>query len=596
MKNALFFLLLLPFAQLALAQSQPVQVPGSQLEEKIIRWIWIHRSAILTSCLNDKTACGRDGELKTYFEKMPTVLVAAADAGSASPLDFVREADRPDLFRSATHEAHRVAITESRPGAQIIFNRDRIGGLEMGTLVGILFHEFSHHMRLSDDSRRLPDQLGAAISQHFTKQILMAPLTELNHPNIRVAIFQQALKEYYDETDVARKAFNFAVFTDGVELVDVDLAAFSAVPGCDDKQLVIVAQKSSAPKWVVNSDMGSGPNAALRATSLMQNFCGLPGGGHSQSPPPAEREFTVSFHLDRGGRIDWSSVIFKLSEQTLDDYFDEMRTLQLKEFKLSAPVVKAGGEFELSASLKRTRANAKPRKCFVAFTGRHWPQQSQGIPVLQSFDSCEMQEKDGFLRVKAKTKFPARLQNGDYRIFAIQILTDGDPALLKMPPVAAFQIVDSQLQAPARIRSVTFPELQPLTMFANQPLENSAMYSLDQEFDLIVDEVSPSQPSREALSLDLAVQVDDELKIVHNTGSFSDFSFLLTGRRVVKTSDGYQLIYRVKMPRKMQALNVFGLWVNRILIQDVDLNWQTIEFAQYDHLILMDRLLRQNGP
>jgi hypothetical protein len=87
-----------------------------------------------------------------------------------SKLEFVRAADRPDLFQSPETPFHRLSVTGLSVGSTIFFNLDALqeilrthsdfGIPEAGA---ILAHELGHHQNVRDGADRVLDRVGARV-------------------------------------------------------------------------------------------------------------------------------------------------------------------------------------------------------------------------------------------------------------------------------------------------------------------------------------------------------------------------------------------------------------------------------------------------
>jgi len=576
------------------------KIDGAQWEEKVVRWIWMHRASILDSCLIDAQACG----FKDSFARSWTEMEKLLSQGGAEPPEFVSERERPDLFQTSSNDTHRVAVTGERAGSKIYFNRDRIKGLKIGILTAILFHELAHHIGFEDDEHRWPDQIGARVARHLEAQLSVSQLDELSRPDVQIGIFQRALKPTFFQEDLKKGFFNFAFLTDGQNFVDIDLSAFDLSPACDEKDDVLYVQATHPARWTVARENGQG--YSVRAISVVQNLCGARVIARPDMKIKiSQRVFRVSFDLNAQADVDWSSVKFYLTEPTMDDLIDSRKTLKLVESRVldsrgaAVTRVQPGESIFFTALLKPLKEITTLAKCTVTFTNSEWPEQKEGIPVLETLEDCRMEwvvhGSERLVKMTARLSVPRGLKPGVYQFYFLQIMAEKDFSLLQMPKTAQFEVMDAGAYKETRIRGVTFPGVSALASVGAQELKNSATYQRDQEFEIIVDVESESLPKREAFGLGLVVRSgSDELSVADFSGEVDDLSFVILGRKAEKTTSGFLLRYRVKIPAHMQNYEVFGLWIKRVFFSDQERNWHEIAFPSYDHLILWDEFAKAN--
>ncbi len=552
----------------------------------MLRWLWNHRIAILNSCLNERAACGAPGEI----EKVMAEVRAALPTSQTEHLVFVRETDRPDLFKSADGDVHRIAATGGSPGSKIHFNRDRLPGLSLETLCAILFHEFTHHTGRSDDERRLPDHVGSIIGRHLSQKMMSASLDEANAENVRVGIFQFSFKEQYLENDFKNPSTNFAFLTDGHTLIDFDLSAFMTYSACDNKDQIMVAQKNEPPTWTVVSQEGQNYDVHLR--SKIVNFCSIPKIGAQKEASSNYRTFKLAMKIENG-RLRERSLVTYLSPWAPDDVIDQLKTVKLVDHSLSKTNIESGDSVTFTATLKPLKP-IQAKECIMTFHRVGAPKQKDEWPVLSSFKSCRIDKvENGLIHVSGELQTAPLMRAGTYRLFLLQLKGEAEPALVRFPEKASFELRSSAADEP-RIESLGFNGLRPLTAVGAQKLNSSYQYSIDQEFDLEVTVASRSTPLRESISFGIAVQVGQGLKMGHFSGETKDLAFIVLGRKVDKVTSGYKITYRLKVPRKMQQANVFGVQIERLLIEDQSLNWFEMTSPEWTHMVFMDRFVEIN--
>jgi hypothetical protein len=578
-----------PLQAAPLLRDQLKEVEGQQIEEKLALWLWRHREMILRSCLTDTKICGQNDGLMPQLNQLQTRVLPLAPVPQ-----FVHESDRPDLFRTSSQELHRVAVTGSAPGATIIFNRDRIEGLGLRELSSILFHEFTHQLGVKDESDRLPDQIGSRLATHLMAQILVSAADEFEAPDIQVVQFQNSFKDNYLPSDLNPPQANFAYLTDGETLIDADLSAFAAAPACNSQGQVAYTQKSYQGRWAFGKSDSGEPS--LRFIALLKNLCGEPGALRG-SLQIADRVFALSFRLTSGHRLNVSTLHGYLKEPTADEFFDLLRTLKLVSLEISSRAPRPGETLDLKAVVKPLVPIRAIQGCDIAFFETHWPLQKAEVPALETYAHCQAEMgSDGLVHIKASTLLPAGLMTGVYRPYVIHLKTDADPALYLFSATqtdGVFEIKNPQAVKPV-VASVTFPELQPLRRMQGQTMQDSAVFHLDQEFQVIVEVRGKAEPVKDALDLGLLVADGVGVKVATFSAETSDLGFIVKGREIVPVNGGTRIVYRFQVPRQYQQLRVIGAWIHRVLVKDSDSNWFETSFDRFSHLLVWDEAARMN--
>lgn len=169
---------------IAHTQTQVQMVPGQNLTEKKVQWIWSVLPVVVMAC-RVQNSCKMTESEKNILAKV----ILNISKYKRDSLVFKSEKEDPDFFNRDKNEAHRLAVTGNHPESKVYLNSDRISELNFSEIIALLGHEVIHHTGILDEEIRIPDQIGAKLRSYFENQSTTVNLEEYNHPEIQVYYF-----------------------------------------------------------------------------------------------------------------------------------------------------------------------------------------------------------------------------------------------------------------------------------------------------------------------------------------------------------------------------------------------------------------------
>ena len=565
------------------------EIEGDSLQEKQLKWAWQHRKDFLKSCLVDKE-CSAQGPTKDLLTRIYRQMSSTSD----QQIQFKSEKSNPGLFVSNQGDIHRIAMTSNRPGSPIYFNTDLIYGLNLENMVGVVFHELTHHLGIADDAQRLPDQVGAAMAKHFRKNTLRSPYTGIENSKVESAVFQSS---FGDEVKEEFFFTNFGFITDGHFFADSDFGAFNLSPGCNKDGYKIAAQRTETPVWRESIDSNGKKN--IRVTMLFNNLCYkrkfVFGADHDVS----KRNYTFRFYLTPEGRIDPTQDMTERLADSMGAYMDYISTIQLIEMRFSNTQIKSGGVLNIVARIK-SFTPLKPQKCQLGLAIQGTPVDNEdGMPRVNTTPECRITEvSDGIWELQTSLPISSNFASGNYFARLIFITgTGGDgAAYLQLPEKYGFTVTSSNTAAGFSIVEMTAPNLTPLKNFGAQALTNSYRYSQGQKIDVYFKIKSAGPVRIKGLAFYTLSNVNNELTAIKNTMSIEDLPEMQMTQKSVNSEPGYQTIQlSFVIPTMWLKHQTFGLSLQEVIFENDSFqitSWNAK--GTFDSMFLVEEIIQAN--
>ncbi|WP_413587093.1 hypothetical protein [Bdellovibrio sp. HCB274] len=569
------------------AGNASVSVPGNSLAEKKIRWIWSHRNDFIKACA--MSDCIQQEPLKSLLPKLYQI----AKSSDQIQLQFVSEKSNPGFFSSNLGESHRIAITGRSPDSPIYFNTDLIANLTFENIVAILFHEWTHHLGISDDSQRLPDQVGALMAKDFTKNLLYSPYAGPDNLRMESAVFQFPVPK----DNLEQRFFNhaFAFLTDGNNFLDTDLGKFTLVSACDKEDHQIAAQKTGTPHW---RDLGvSDGKRNLRLTMILGNTCyKANAAGQLVDYHFARRGYKFDIVLDKNGLLDSSSE--ELLGDSLAADLDFVSTLEFLSVNYNKNQVKAGEAIQISMRVK-SYTDLKPHHCDFGISQEGAPLQAGGYPLVSNTPNCQVKVVgENLWEISTSFTVPPDMVGGNYYPRIIKVVGDGEPntALLFLPEQNGFNVGNVPGSSGIAVQSVKVLGPKSTAKFGDQPLTNSYVYSQGQQIEVRIDVKSASSVRIKGLATYTLAAINNELQAVQNQGPLEDFTGFMMKQRTVDAGPGMKtIILTFTIPQAWQNAPLFGMSLQGIYLEDEGFQqtvWQAA--GTWDYLFIEQRLFDSN--
>jgi len=575
-KNYLGFLTLT--AVLVLLAAEPLsaamrsQIFGETDKEREIRWVWRYVHEFALSCAAGGAEC-QTGEIKPVAEQLASYAPEWQNAANWEKLlEFVSEKKRPDIFKSDSGEAHRVAVTDTKRGSKVYINTDRMD-LPLGQWVGLLAHEAVHHLGYDDGARRLPDLVGAAVAAHFAKQMVSGSLEEFNHPETRVVIFNSRAPGRVPTAYYAVPKF----------LSDLEMGPTPTQALCENGERV-KAEEVTPPFWRVSRIQYQRGEVSLRAGSTAAVLCV---NETTKTETVRGLAFIAEADLLYGKPLTpemaWWTLPSTIAAQSLASGLSDSpaelitrnRAFAVVSMTHEKDVVQAGGVWKTRVIL-RSLMGRKPIKCDGYFSGAHWAfHRFLNLSAIDSFDSCQLKElPDATWQVDLSTTIPANTQPDSFFIPLLR-LSEAETDLFALPKRPQYiKVANPNAKPPLQVSGWRVLNLEPLNSFKGTPLKNSYVTDIGQPFWLEVDVTGDQQPLMGYVELKLIVNYNDTLVLATTTirTATIDGTIILKAE-TVKTEKGSRIRYLLNIPGALPTHDIRGFVFSRFYVQTDDHAW-----------------------
>ena len=565
-----------------------VEISGSSLPEKQIRWLWHHRQDFIQACA--MTNCAQAEPLKTILPKLSQIISHSTD----DQLQFKSEQANPGFFSSNLGETHRIAITGRQAGSPIYFNSDLLQNLTLENMVALIFHELTHHLGIADDSQRLPDQVGALLAKDFTSNLFYSPYNGPDNFSLVSAVFQFPVpKDSLDEKFFFK---DFAFLTDGNIFLDTDLAKFLLTSACDQPGFSLGGQVTQTPHW---RDLGTiNEKRQVRLTIILVNACyKTDSSGKLSDYHYARRGYRFDLDLDAKG------LILKSSNEALADAFqadiDFASTLELISVNYSKPQVTAGDELQIKMQVK-SYTDLIPQTCNFGISNEGAPLQGGGFPVAKETSSCQVKViGDNLWEISTALKITADMPSGQYYPRILKVVGEGKPntALLMLPEQNGFHVINNNVTTAFAVKSIEVnPQVTSVSKLGNQAITNSYMYRLGQPIEIRIHVNSSTNVYIKGIATYTLAAINNNLQAVQNSGGLTDFSdFKMTQTTLNEGPNLKTIVLTFTVPERWQNYPQLGLSLQQIYLED-DAFQQMIWKASgtWDYLFIDQRLVNAN--
>lgn len=533
-------------------------VEGQDLIQKKIIWVWQHRTQIFQSCLTEVKICGKADELSPEMLKISDIL----KKNISTRLLFVSEAKRPDLFKSDAGETHRVAVTGNTAGSDVFLNVDRIKTLSFEQIVGILFHELSHHTGLADDTLRKPDQIGARVAKHFMQQLKLSYHNQQEAPQLFAGAFQTFLPETVD----GRNNFsNFGFVSDGVSFFNINFMLFELSSPCIREGAFPVGQHTARLNWKTLT------NSKINVSSAIDNFC-IWINPENQEPKLdiVPRGFDITFSLTPDYLIVRESITGGLSDNLMT-FVDRVGTVEFLNVKFDKSKYNPNDMVQADIELKSFTAISFSN-CESGLSHADSPRQKNGWPFMENVTSCEVLSLNGSL-IKLRLKYQlSDLQKTGQHFFPYLKLKSNVKNefaivdLLKLQ--VKFEVSENIISNnPMQLVSLGGSNIVPVGALGTYPLTNSFMFQDQSTWTIDIRIRSKYQITLCAFYASFFVKINGKLAEAEYGGEPKDLEMI---KKIEYLSEGENKLIQltIQMPEVFFNNPLYGFNLADLIIQD----------------------------
>ena len=533
-------------------------VEGQEPIQKKMIWVWQHRVQIFQSCLTDVKICGKADELRPEMMKISDI----SKKNISTRLLFVSEAKRPDLFKSDAGETHRVAVTGNTAGSDIFLNVDRIKSLSFEQIVGILFHELSHHTGLVDDTLRKPDQIGARVAKHFMQQLKLSYHNQQEAPQLFSGVFQTFLPETVD----GRNNFsNFGFVTDAVSFLNIDFMLFEVSSPCIREGAFPVGQDTARLNWKTLA------NSKINVSSAINNFC-IWINPENQEPKLdiVPRGFDITFSLSSDYRIVRESITGGLSDNLMT-FADRVGTVEFLNVKFDKNKYNPNEAVQADVELK-SFTTISFSNCESGISHTVGPRQKNGWPFMENVTSCEVLSSNGSLiKLRLKYQLNDLQRTGSHFFPYLKLMGNGknEFAIVDLLKQQIMFEVTENLKSNNQIQltSLGGTNIVPVAALGSYPLINSFMFQDLSTWTMDIRIRSRYQVTLRAFYASFFVKINGRLAEAEYGGEPKDLEMI---KKIEYLSEGEVKLIRltIKMPEVFFNNPLYGFNLVDLIIQD----------------------------
>jgi hypothetical protein len=559
-------------------------ITGASRPEREIRWLWKYIGEFTRSCAKSGAEC-KDPEIKAVVDQL-TAGLPAAPGPTTSPwgqrLKFVSEKDNPNLFLSAANEAHRVAVTELKPGAPVYINSDRMAQLNHGQWIGVLVHETVHHLGIDDDARRLPDRVGAAVAAHVMSNWQESNMAEFGHPESTFLAFNDPALDR--PARIMGQAFEFTM--------DEEAAPNPRLPICANGEK-FKGQSMAAPLWRVVYLRGDKARAKIRGSARVTNVC--------VSASGAERtlltNFTIMMDLVFQQPFDpkgaWWNLPSKLdaaslaagNNDTQEELLEMYRTFVIQSSAPEKPVYHPGEEWRAKYVVESTDG-FQPSACNAFFSASQWFfSRNVTTTMFEGFQSCALTPL-GANRWQVDVKYTfagAAVQPDAFALAFIHFPgPTGQPDRFAIPTRPVYVQLDNP-SAPPRLKAVAWrvSGLQPRTTLFGGKIQNSYAVDYNQPFWLEFDFAGPQKPKRQFIDFDFIVENAGAQVLFPWNPPVEKITTVIPKVETVAIPGGFRLRYQMTLPPVVAQVKALGFKLRRLSVETDDFAWSELEIPNF---------------
>ena len=427
-------------------------MPGANRIEREVYWAWKVLPDFLLACANSPE-CGMDVEQQDLLRKM------VANKYGMETLEIVSAKLHPELFKSATNEAHRLATTGSDPSSSIYINSDLYSndGKSYGIpfWMGLLTHELVHHQGIIDDSRRLPDQIGGLVTRAAQKLLIAIPIPE-DKNEVTVYVLNAPTPQNSRTANDFPLGSGFKVLKIDADLALDDVAVRTLndlKPVCSSAKLMYTRVSPESVVVQPNPKVASKLTASITFTAELICF-DKPRWKAFREKIGYKQIFDLNsvagkMRTDLYGTSGWGPMFGGDGEVPFN-------TGELLEMKAPTSVA-AGTELVIEATV-RHHLKLAPVGCSLFLTSSKWVQVNSPTTPILTPDSCDLTKisEDTFqIRVRRQILSTSQPMQLELLHFCLTVPnTDADCMVTAPSKKTVIQVTNDQQISPIQVDSV----------------------------------------------------------------------------------------------------------------------------------------------
>ncbi|MGE0527183.1 MAG: hypothetical protein AB7G93_08745 [Bdellovibrionales bacterium] len=579
----IFIVLFVFWLPLLGANADPVEfLEGSSREERELRWLWKYLPEFVRSCLDTAPECA-DPELRPIIERVQAALPAKPESSQSAwgqRLKFVSESAHPDLFQTSESEAHRLAVTDTKPGVPIFINADRMS-LDHIQWVGILAHEAVHNLGIKDGRSRLPDRVGAAISAHVERAIVRADLSEFGHPQAGLVFFSAP------GGDLPARILTYFLHVS----TDNSAGPNNRVPICARGEK-FVGQRMQPPLWRVLDLRGDIGEAKIQGSALLWNRCASAARGEVRK---VRSQFAIRVDLQFKEKFDERSAWWErpslirpdsLAAGVNDEGNQEMdldRGFIVESIRFDEKSLKPEQSWNAAITVKALD-DYVPRSCLAAFSGTRWHfNRTANLKMFQFFNSCTLTALDSDRwQVDTRFLFPPATRPDLFALAFIRFEDEHSNVRYALPARPEYvEIQNPRAATPLKVLSWNVVGLEPRTSLYGVSLVNSFQVRRGQPFWLEIYLQGQQEVKNPIFDFDFVVPASDGFVLM----AWNPPMERIDGRIVLKTEQrkipgGFILRYQLTLPDTVSGLRPEGFRLRRVSVETSDFSWTELNIWQ----------------
>lgn len=577
---------------IAHAQADPGEsIDGATRKEAEIRWIWKYLGEFVRSCAEAAQECAKP-EVEPVISELLKMLPLNPDSVTSTRgqrLKFISEAAHPELFKTAESEAHRLAVTGLTADADILINTDRME-IEAIKWVGYLTHEAVHHLGISEDERRLPDIVAAAVESHVAKYWIDDTLAEFNHPHEGILSFSAPAMNR--PVRMLQALFRKAES-------DTDLGPNARVPICATGD-VFQGQSIEPLFWRVTNVRGDQGYAHIRGSAGVRNICVKASGEKYE----VRTSFVLNSELRFWERFDNRSAwwekrwIHHAASITGGNYdgeevaMDINRTFAIESFEYDRATVGPGETWRARAVVFSTDGFV-PESCAAAQSGSRWfYARTIASRVFDGTDECVITSLGSSrYQVDIAKVMPQNLQPDLFSILFLMFTGQGQ-ARYAMPGGSPQFIEAVNPSAAPRMKASNWFQkgLEPRATFFGTPIKNSFRVEPGKPFWIHLELKGDQEIKDIYFDVDLILNTPDgDLALAPLNFDISQDSSFVTAKEVISIFGKTSVRLQVTLPERLSGSVLYGFRLSKIGLETGDYSWTEVQMPDFpEGLFLTD--------
>lgn len=588
------FILFALFANNSASAGYQGELYGATQKEREIKWAWRHLNDFVWSCAASKTHC-QAPQVKSIVNQLVAYVpdgTYEAFAKWETLLVFVSEKERPELFKSDAGEIHRVAVTEHQKFSTVYINTDRME-LPLEKWIGILSHELAHHLKIVDDSTRMPDQVGAEIQKHAMSRMQVSSMEQFKLPQTQFLTFNSQ----------APGKFSATLITDPDRSGDMSWAPTPFLPVCNPDENV-ASQFVVGPAWRVNRIQAEKALVGIRGAGYMRAVCEKKLGGRQRT---VQLPMNTIVYLKYSKPFKFDQWMNETPERAFsqdefgfsmgDDYqaFGPLQSFYVLSTEHEKIQLTAGEIWKTKVTVQGTDSFA-PNQCEMYLAGSQYSYiMRDGLPGINRFSNCKVTNL-GSTRwlIEGETQIPAETRSDYYSVVAIGLI-NGQEGRMAVPIFPTYvQVQSREAIRPPVIHGMSILGLKTKAtegkMLADQTLTNSFLVKPNDFFQISFLVEGPQIVSD--LWMDMTIWLympgQDTFVPANGTGSSTSFPQVVKKEVMNRNAKGTEVLVTFQMPASLSGYPVAAIKMKRFYMRTSDYSWVEVESQELNDLMVVN--------